>query len=227
MAGGPMVNIAIAFFLFWGVFATVGQVVDAKAEPVVAEVVPCIVPADEDGRACTAEELENNPSPAAAAGLEPGDRVRQLQRHPGDRLGRRCSRPSVTTATARATIVVERDGEQVDARGHDAGEPRPIDACLAEELTPVGFLGVMPVATPIYETGGPVYTVQQMGDMTVDTVQAARPAAGQGVGRRARRSSASRSATPTARSASSVAAVSPVRSPRTRPSRCRTRSSPW
>ena len=50
MAGGPMVNIAIAFFLFWGVFATVGQVVDAKAEPVVAEVVPCIVPADEDGR---------------------------------------------------------------------------------------------------------------------------------------------------------------------------------
>ena len=30
MSGGPMVNIAIAFFLFWGVFATVGQVVDAE-----------------------------------------------------------------------------------------------------------------------------------------------------------------------------------------------------
>ena len=63
MAGGPMVNIAIAFFLFWGVFATVGQIVDAKAEPVVAEVVPCIVPADEDGRVCTAEELKDNPTP--------------------------------------------------------------------------------------------------------------------------------------------------------------------
>ena len=44
MAGGPMVNIAIAFFLFWGVFATVGQIVDAKAEPVVAEVCPASCP---------------------------------------------------------------------------------------------------------------------------------------------------------------------------------------
>ena len=43
MAGGPMVNIAIAFFLFWGVFATVGQMVDAKAEPVVAEVVLAMI----------------------------------------------------------------------------------------------------------------------------------------------------------------------------------------
>ncbi len=171
MAGGPMVNIAIAFFLFWGVFATVGQVVDAKVEPVVAEVVPCIVPADQDGRACTAEELRDNPSPAAAAGLEPGDefisfngtpvtgwdQVQQAIRDNGD---------------GTATIVVERDGEQVELQATTQVEPRPIDASSPEELTPVGFLGVMPVATPIYETGGPVYTIQQMGDMAVDTVQA-------------------------------------------------------
>jgi membrane-associated protease RseP (regulator of RpoE activity) len=171
MAGGPMVNIAIAFFLFWGVFATVGQVVDAEPEPVVAEVVPCIVPADEDGRACTAEELRDNPSPAAAAGLEPGDRfvsfngttvtdwdqVQQAIRDNGDRT---------------ATIVVERDGEQVELQATTQVEPRPLDAESPEELTPVGFLGVMPVATPVYETGGPVYTLQQMGGMAVDTLQA-------------------------------------------------------
>lgn len=171
MAGGPMVNIAIAFFLFWGVFATVGQIVDAEVEPVVAEVIPCIVPADQDGRACTAEELRDNPSPAAAAGLEPGDEFlsfngtpvtgwEQVQQAIGD------------NGDGTATIVVERDGEQVELRATTQVEPRPIDAASPEELTPVGFLGVMPVATPIYETGGPVYTVQQMGGMAVDTVQA-------------------------------------------------------
>jgi membrane-associated protease RseP (regulator of RpoE activity) len=171
MAGGPMVNIAIAFFLFWGVFATVGQIVGADAEPVVDEVIPCIVPADEDGRACTAEELRDNPSPAAAAGLQAGDRfvsfngtpvtdweqVQQAIRDNGD---------------GTATMVVERDGEQVELEATTQVEPRPIDAASPEELTPVGFLGVMPVATPIYETGGPVYTAQQMGGMAVDTVQA-------------------------------------------------------
>ncbi len=171
MAGGPMVNIAIAFFLFWGVFATVGQIVGADAEPVVDEVIPCIVPADEDGRACTAEELRDNPSPAAAAGLQEGDRfvsfngtpvtdweqVQQAIRDNGD---------------GTATMVVERDGEQVELEATTQVEPRPIDAASPEELTPVGFLGVMPVATPVYETGGPVYTAQQMGGMAVDTVQA-------------------------------------------------------
>lgn len=171
MSGGPMVNIAIAFFLFWGVFATVGQVVGAEAEPVVAEVVPCIVPADEDGRACTAEELRDNPSPAAAAGLEPGDefvafngvpvtswdQVQQAIRDNGDDT---------------ATIVVERDGERLELEATTQVEPRPVDAESPEELTPVGFLGVMPVATPVYETGGPVYTAQQMGGMAVDTLQA-------------------------------------------------------
>lgn len=171
MAGGPTVNLAIAFFLFWGVFATVGQVVDAKVEPKVAEVIPCIVPASQDGRACTAEELRDNPSPAAAAGLEAGDefvsfngtpvtgwdQVQQAIRDNGDRT---------------ATIVVERDGTQVTLQATTQVQPRPLDSASPEDLTPVGFLGVMPVATPVYETGGPVYTLQQMGRMTVDTVQA-------------------------------------------------------
>ncbi|WP_336275878.1 hypothetical protein [Nocardioides sp. B-3] len=33
MAGGPMVNISIAFFLFWGVFATVGQSSTPRPSP--------------------------------------------------------------------------------------------------------------------------------------------------------------------------------------------------
>ena len=111
------------------------------------------------------------PAPPPRPGLEPGDRfvsfngtpvtdwdqVQQAIRDNGD---------------GTATIVVERDGEQVELEATTQVEPRPLDAASPEELTPVGFLGVMPVATPVYETGGPVYTLQQMGGMAVDTVQA-------------------------------------------------------
>lgn len=169
MAGGPMVNIAIAFFLFWGIFATVGQIVDAKAEPVVAEVVPCIVPADEDGRVCSADELKNNPTPAAAAGLEPGDRFVSFN---GEPVTDWTQMQTAIRANdnGRATIVVERDGEQLTLEATTSVQPRPIDGD-SDELTPVGFLGVLPELIPIYETGGPIYTAQQMGTMTVDVVQ--------------------------------------------------------
>ncbi|QIK76950.1 M50 family metallopeptidase [Nocardioides piscis] len=169
MAGGPMVNIAIAFFLFWGVFATVGVLVDAKTETVVAEVVPCIVPADEDDRACTAEELRDHPTPAAAAGLQPGDRFVSFN---GEQI---TSWEQVQAAirandNGTATIVVDRDGSRLTLEATTQVQPRPIDGD-SEELTPVGFLGVLPVQTPIYETGGPIFTAQQMGTMTVDVVK--------------------------------------------------------
>ena len=55
MAGGPTVNILIAFFIFWGVFGPTATHRRARAgQPVIDEVSDCVVPADEDGRACTA-----------------------------------------------------------------------------------------------------------------------------------------------------------------------------
>ncbi|WP_275693497.1 site-2 protease family protein [Nocardioides sp. TF02-7] len=47
--------------------------------------------------------------------------------------------------------------------------PRFLDA-EAEEPEPVGFLGVRPESSPT--TGGPLYTLEQMGVMTVDVVEA-------------------------------------------------------
>lgn len=183
MSGGPMVNIAIAFFLFWGVFATVGQLVDAEAEPVVAEVVPCIVPADEDGRVCSAKELADNPSPAAAAGLEPGDRFISFNGEPvtdWDRMQQSIRDNDGGTAT----LVVERDGAELTLEATTSVQPRPLDAD-SDVLTPVGFLGVLPEVSPVYETGGPIYTARQMGTMTVDVVQslAQLPVKVYGVGR--------------------------------------------
>lgn len=51
MAGGPMVNLAIAFFLFVLLFATYGNPRDEVVEPTVAAVPACVIPAAETGRA--------------------------------------------------------------------------------------------------------------------------------------------------------------------------------
>lgn len=167
MAGGPTVNLLIAFFLFWGVFATFGNAADPTIETTVAEVQGCIVPPEEDGRNCTEEELAEAPAPAAEAGMQRGDRFvsfngtevtdwRQLQ----DLIR--------TNGDDEATLVVERDGELLTLTTRTTVTPRFLDADAAEP-EPVGFLGVVPASHPT--TGGPLYTLQQMGTMTVEVVK--------------------------------------------------------
>jgi membrane-associated protease RseP (regulator of RpoE activity) len=168
MAGGPTVNLAIAFLIFWGVFATVGNAGDRVAEPVVDGVSACIVPAAEDSRPCTAKELRENPSPAAAAGLQEGDRfvsfngekitswtqVQTFIRDNGDRT---------------AHIVVLRDGKLLDLSVTTQVTPRPLDPEHPGTLKPVGFLGVVPVSHA--HEGGPLYTLGQMGGMVGETAR--------------------------------------------------------
>ena len=48
--------------------------------------------------------------------------------------------------------------------------PRPLDPSAPEKLEPVGFLGVTPVTEA--RTGGPLYTLGQMGGMVGETVEA-------------------------------------------------------
>lgn len=168
MAGGPSVNLLIAFGIFAAVFATWGNGADQNASTTIDEVQACVVPAEESGRVCTPEEIEKQPTPAFEVGLEAGDRivsfngveaeswdqVQQLIRDNGDR---------------RAVIVVERDGELITKTTKTTVTPRFLSAD-AEEPEPVGFLGVRPITTP--NTGGPIYTLEQMGGMTVDVVKA-------------------------------------------------------
>ncbi len=171
MAGGPTVNILIAFFLFWGVFATMGYVDRVETRPVVDEVIPCIVPADEDGRECTAAELEDNPTPASEAGLQPGDRFVSFNGEPVTNWQQ--IRESIRgNGSEPATLGIERDGEVVKVNVVTEVTPRPLDADNPEELTPVGFLGVMPVQQEVYATGGPVYTTDYMAESTAHVVVA-------------------------------------------------------
>lgn len=166
MSGGPVVNLVIAFFCFWALFGTVGSIVGYDAEPVVRAVAPCVVPIDREGDTCTKQELAEHPTPAYRAGLQPGDRfvsfngetittwtqLQRLIRENGDKT---------------ATLGLERDGQPLTVEVTTLVQPRPTDPEDPQKLEPVGFLGVVPDGKPVIETGGPIYTLQRMGEMTV------------------------------------------------------------
>jgi len=77
MAGGPTMNLILAFVLLFGVTATYGV---SRPQLTVAEVQACIVPADATDTSCTGKA----PTPAAAMGLQPGDRVVAFNGRPVD-----------------------------------------------------------------------------------------------------------------------------------------------
>jgi len=166
MAAGPSVNIVIAFLLFWGIYGTYGNAAESQAVPVVSEVNRCVLPADQAGRACRDGDQE---APAYAAGLRPADRVvsfNDTQIDSWDQL-RGLIRDN---ADREARIVVERGGERVPLEPVDTIiDERPVSAD-STETEAVGFMGFLPDL--VAPTGGPLYTLEQMGDLTVQTVQA-------------------------------------------------------
>jgi membrane-associated protease RseP (regulator of RpoE activity) len=165
MAGGPTVNILIAFGIFSAVFATYGNPSDVRISPVVDRVEACVVPAAEAGRVCKAEDPV---SPAVKAGLQEGDQIVAFN---GTEITEWQQLQDLIRGNAAGTakITVERAGQTQVLTTNTMVTPRPTSA-TDETLKPVGFLGFTPVAD--YGSGGPVYTLGQMGTMTVDTVQA-------------------------------------------------------
>ncbi|GAA3824557.1 M50 family metallopeptidase [Nocardioides panacisoli] len=169
MAGGPSVNILIAFFIFWGVFATYGTKTEepVAGAPIVATVSECVIPYTEDGRACTKDDPA---SPAAEAGLKPGDRIVSFNGTPiEDWEQLRAAIRANDDGTA--VLVYERDGKELTGRTSTTVEARPTSGTDAT-LHQVGFLGISPKTHVVTTTGGPFYTVEQMGTMTKQVVQA-------------------------------------------------------
>jgi len=167
MGGGPLVNIAIAFLIFTGVFATFGNPGDPTTELTLSQVQACVIPADENGRTCTADEIASSPTPAYAAGLEAGDRVLAFN---GTRISDWAQFQRLIRANddGAAEIVVDRGGERLTLHTRTKVQPRFLDADSTKK-TEVGFLGVTPESHPT--TGGVVYTTTQMGHMTVQVVK--------------------------------------------------------
>jgi membrane-associated protease RseP (regulator of RpoE activity) len=168
MAGGPTVNIAIAFFLFWAVFATYGNPNDSVPDagrPVLASVPDCVIPAAEDRRVCR----DSDPiSPAAAAGLRRGDVIVSFN---GTQVTSWEQLVGLIHSNGAGTAVIgyERDGVAATTTTSTVVELRPTSA-TDEALREVGYLGVTP--TTHFATGGPVYTLGEMGWMTVETLKA-------------------------------------------------------
>lgn len=165
MAAGPTVNIAIAFFIFFGLFATYGNISDPVTRTEVQEVQPCIVPYEESGRVCTDQDPV---SPAEEAGLQPGDEFVSFN---GVAIDEWTDLQQMIrdNSDGRAVIEVRRDGRLETLTTNTTVQARPASNG-DETLTQVGFLGVVPLTEP--ETGGLFYTTGQMGHMTVDTVKA-------------------------------------------------------
>ena len=172
MAGGPSVNILIAFLLFWTVFGTYGDTTAATLEPVagrpvVAEVSRCVIPVTEQRLDCRSGDPE---APAYEAGLRPGDTITDFN---GTAVtGWDQMRELIrSNADGEAVIGFERAGEAMVGETSTTVELRPGSA-EDETLTEVGFLGVSPQVELLRPSGGPLYTLERMGALSVDTVQA-------------------------------------------------------
>jgi membrane-associated protease RseP (regulator of RpoE activity) len=162
MAGGPMVNIAIAFVLFAGVFGLHGTYEPTTTVGVVSE---CVVPAEEEGRPCTAADPR---SPAAEAGLLPGDRIVTFN---GEEIGEWRELVDAIRANQNGEAVVGyvRDGElRTATTSTTVKSVRSLED--ATEYVEAGFLGVE--GTVVLERHGLLFTVREMGTMTWNTVEA-------------------------------------------------------
>jgi membrane-associated protease RseP (regulator of RpoE activity) len=162
MAGGPMMNIGLAFLILLGVTATYGV---NRSTLTIASVPECIVPADATDRSCTGKP----PSPAAQSGIRPGDSIVAFN-------GRPVSSWDEVSVAIRgnldktAAITVLRAGERVEltpVRTVITGVPDRYDPA---KRVAAGFFGVQPVVER--QRGGPVAVVQDMWTMTKQTAVA-------------------------------------------------------
>ncbi len=149
MLGGPVMNLVIAVVLLVVAFVGIGVPV---AGTTLAAVPECIVAVDApEGTTCTADDPA---TPAAAAGLRPGDR---LVSYDGVDVTSWAQVSGLIRATGDRTVplVVERDGRLVDltvtpvlaerpALDADGGAVTDDDGQLV--TTEVGYLGISPAS---------------------------------------------------------------------------------
>ncbi|CAN5887697.1 site-2 protease family protein [soil metagenome] len=180
MSGGPLVNVAIAAVLF----ALLIMVIGGPGPPTttVATVSDCVIAADRAEQTC---QSGDPPSPAAVAGLQPGDTITSFN-------GTEVTGWEQLTGLIRANddgsarIGVERDGQNLMLRTNTTVSAREsLDE--PDSFTEVGFLGVAPTQ-PIVR-GGPGDVAATMGrlvkltgaamvDLPARMVDVARAAAG-------------------------------------------------
>lgn len=156
MLGGPLMNLLIAVGLLTGMVTLHGAAVPGKGA-IVAAVTQCVVPATE---AAGTTSCEGKPvTPAAAAGIQPMDRILSIDGVAVDSNDDVSTlvRPRIAVPTE---VVVERSGERITltvtpientvAVYDDRGVPQR-DASGALLTTRAGFIGVSSATPVAYE----------------------------------------------------------------------------
>src|SRR5918998_6845103 len=164
MAAGPFQNLILAVVLFAIAIMGVGV---PTSSTTISTVSQCVLPA-------TAPQTEQcpadaPPSPAAAAGLRPGDKIVAFNGAPVAENDWRSLQESIRAASGTVTITVERGDQRLDltptlirTQAQDLNDPN--------RVVDVSFLGVTPV--PTIARQGPVTVVVAVGDVIVRTGQA-------------------------------------------------------
>lgn len=162
MAGGPLMNIGLAFLVLLAVTASYGVL---RSQLTVAAVPECLVVANSTDTSCAGKPA----SPAAQSGIRPGDTIVSFN---GVAVSSwdQVSRLIRANLDGPAVIVVDRAGQRTTLT-----PVRTVITGVADRYDPskrvaAGFLGVQPVVQR--ERGGPVAVVQDMWGMTRQTAVA-------------------------------------------------------
>jgi membrane-associated protease RseP (regulator of RpoE activity) len=164
MAGGPLMNIVLAFLIFLSVNVFYGQV---QAQLDVAYVQTCVT-ADSSGT-CPSNPTATQASPAYASGIRVGDKVVAFNDQSvssWDEL----STLIRANGAGEARVTVERDGSRVELTPVHTTISLVRDEWDPGKTIEAGWFGVSPQQELV--KGGPVETVQQMWTMTVQSVVA-------------------------------------------------------
>jgi membrane-associated protease RseP (regulator of RpoE activity) len=162
MAGGPMMNILLAFLILLGVTATYGV---SRSQLTIAAVPECIVAAGTTDTSCAGKPA----SPAAQSGIKAGDVIVSFN-------GQAVSSWDQVSGLIRANldrpaaIVVQRDGRQVALTPVNTVITGVADRYDPAKRVAAGFFGVQPVIKR--ERGGPVAVLGDMWTMTRQTAVA-------------------------------------------------------
>lgn len=137
MLGGPVMNLLLAFVLFAIVFSGIGV---QTATTTIASVNQCVLTADDDpDRACTDADPA---SPAAAAGILPGDVLVSVDGTPVDTFAEASAIIQASPGTALEVVVV-RDGTERSLQATPMLAERQVQGADGQVTTAeVGFVGM-------------------------------------------------------------------------------------
>lgn len=153
MLGGPFMNLLIAVALYAVVLCGFGI---PQPSTTIGSVSECVIPSTSEKEACAADDPL---APAAAAGVEPGDRIVSVDGAPVAQWSDATARIREAAGEPLA-FVVERDGEQVELEitplltERYAAKPdgTPItDAGGDPVVDEVGFVGIGPASETVQQ----------------------------------------------------------------------------